>query len=84
MKLKVKYLILLTQLVLQLLLLLKKMPNVSNLVKKNDHNTKINETENRITGLDHSKKYIIAPEFNKLAAENFAARSKQANLVKLL
>ena len=51
---------------------------------KKDHNTEINETENRITGLDHSKKYIITSKCNKLAAENFAARSKQANLVKLL
>ena len=41
-------------------------------------NTKISEVENKIT--DHTK-YIITQEFNKLTAENFAERSKQANLV---
>ena len=43
-----------------------KTPNVSNLVKITDH--------------DHSNKYITTPEFDKLTVENFAARSKQANL----
>ena len=40
-------------------------------------NTKISEVENKIP--DHSK-YITNQEFNKLMAENFAARSKQADL----
>ena len=41
-------------------------------------NTKISEVENKIP--DHAK-YITNQEFNKLMAENFAARLKQANLV---
>ena len=48
-------------------------------LKKTDYNTKIIETESKITGHDHDK-YIITPEFNKLTAENFAARLAQANL----
>ena len=34
---------------------------------------KINEIEKQILDHDHDK-YITTPEFNKLAAENFAAR----------
>ena len=41
-------------------------------------NTKISEVENKIP--DNSK-YVTTQEFNKLTAENFAARLKQANLV---
>ena len=41
-------------------------------------NTKVNEVENKITNHD---KYITTLEFNKLAAKNFTARLKQANLV---
>ena len=41
-------------------------------------NTKICEVENKIP--NHNK-YITTPEFNKLTAELFAARLKQANLV---
>ena len=52
-----------------------KIPNVSNLVRKNDHNTKINEPVKKITDHEHGK-YITTPEFNKLTAENFAARLK--------
>ena len=48
-------------------------------LKKTDYNTKISETESKITGHDHDK-YITTPEFNKLTAENFAARLAQANL----
>ena len=55
-------------------------PNVSNLVKKADYNTKINETEKKITGHDHDK-YITTLEFNKLTTESFSARLAQANLV---
>ena len=56
-----------------------KIPNFSNLVKKIDYNTKLMEIEKKIT--DHDQyKYITTPEFNKLTAENFAARLKQANL----
>ena len=52
--------------------------NTSNLVTTTVLNTKISEVENKI--LSHDK-YITTPEFNKLTAENFAARLKQANLV---
>ena len=38
-----------------------KTPNVSNLVKKADYNTKRNEREKTITDHDHSKKYITTP-----------------------
>ena len=41
-------------------------------------NTKIGEVENEIP--DHAK-YITTQEFNKLTAENFAAKLKQVNLV---
>ena len=59
---------------------MKKIPNVSNLVKKTDYNTNINEIEKEIT--EHSQdQHITIPEFNKLTAENFAARLAQANLV---
>ena len=56
-----------------------KIPNVSNLIKKTDYNTKINEVKEKISDHDHDK-YITTPEFNKLTAENFAARLAQANL----
>ena len=42
-----------------------------------DLNTKISEVENKIP--NHGK-YITTPEFNKLTAENFTVRLKQANL----
>ena len=80
MKLKVKYLILLTQLLQLLLLLLKnKICNVNKLARKPDCNTKISEIENEINYHDHDK-YIASPEFNNLTAETFAARLKQTNL----
>ena len=53
---------------------------LSNLVKKTDYNTKINELEKKIT--DHKNdRYITTPEFNKLTTENFAGRLAQANLI---
>ena len=52
----------------------------SNLVKKTDYNTKINEIEKKITDLDDSNKYITTQEFSKLMSENVAARLAQANL----
>ena len=55
-----------------------KIPNMSVLVTTIGLNTKISEVENRIPNHD---KYIITPEFNKLAAENFTARLKETNLV---
>ena len=42
-------------------------------------NTKVTAVENKIC---NNSKYITTQEFNKLMAENFAARLKQADLVK--
>ena len=42
-----------------------KIPNVSNLVKKVDHDTRITEIEKKLTDHDHDK-YITTPEFNNL------------------
>ena len=68
MRLKVKYLVLLTQLLKLLLLLLK-------IETETDYNTKINEIEKRI--MDHNQdKYITTPEFKKLTSEHLAARLK--------
>ena len=56
-----------------------KIPDVSNLIKKPDYDTKFNEIENKI--IDHSHdKYINIPEMNKLTAGNFAARLAEVNL----
>ena len=55
-----------------------KIPDTSGLVTTTVLNTKISEVENKI--LDHAK-YTTTLEFNKLAAEHFAARLKQADLV---
>ena len=55
-----------------------KIPDTSNLVTTNVLNTKINEVDSKIPNHD---KYITTPDFNKLTAENFTARLKQANLV---
>ena len=41
-------------------------------------NTKISKVGNKICD---TSKYIITQEFNKLTAENFAAKLKQADLV---
>ena len=54
------------------------MPDTSGLVTTTALNTKISEVENKIPKND---KYVTTPEFNKLTAENFTARLKQANLV---
>ena len=57
-----------------------KIPNVSNLVKKTNYNTKISETEGKINNHNHDK-YITTSEFNRLTAQNFQARLKQANII---
>ena len=54
----------------------KKIPHTSSL--ETVHNTKIGEVENKIS--DHAKD-ITTQEFNKLTAEHFAARLKQADLL---
>ena len=50
------------------------------MVKKTDYNTNITEIKNKPTDHNHDK-YITNPEFNRLAAENFAARLRQGNVV---
>ena len=55
-----------------------KIPNTSGLVTTNVLNTKISKVQNKTP---NHKKYITIPEFNKLTAESFTARLKQANLV---
>ena len=57
---------------------INKISNTSNLVTTNVLKTKINEVENKISYHD---KQITTPKFNKLIAERFVARLKQANLV---
>ena len=49
-----------------------KISDISNLVKKADYDTKVNEIEEKITDHSHGK-YITTPEFNRLIAENFEA-----------
>ena len=55
-----------------------KIPDTSNLVTTTVLNTKVSEVENKMPKYE---RYITASEFNKLTAESFAARLKQANLV---
>ena len=74
MSLKVKYLVLLTQLLKLLLTLLEiKYQALVIQSKKTDYNTKINEIEKKITDHYHNR-YFTTPELNKLTSENFAAR----------
>ena len=55
-----------------------KIPNTSNLVITTVLNTKINKVGNKIP---NNSKYINIQDINKLMAENFAARLKQADFV---
>ena len=57
-----------------------KIPDVSSLVKKTNYDTKISETEKKLTDQNHDK-YIATPEFNKFTLETFAARLARANFV---
>ena len=57
-----------------------KIPNVTNLVKKGDYDTKITEVETKLTNCDHDK-YITTPEFNNLAERDFTAKLVQAHLI---
>ena len=56
-----------------------KIPSITNLVKKTVYDTKVNKIEKKITDHKHDK-YTTTPKFNKLTAENFAARLAQENL----
>ena len=55
-----------------------KITNATNLVTKTVLNTKLREVQNKIP---YHAKYITTQEFNKVTAENFAARLKQGDLV---
>ena len=55
-----------------------KIQNTSIFVTTTFLNTKISEVENKVPD---SSKYITTYEFNKLTAENFEPRLKQADLV---
>ena len=57
-----------------------KIPDVSNLVKKIDYDTKISEVGKKVTDNDHDI-YITTSTFNDLTVKSFAARLAQANLV---
>ena len=46
---------------------------------KSRFNKKISETEDKINNHDHDN-YTTTQEFNKLTADNFTARLKEANL----
>ena len=56
-----------------------KIPSISNL--KTDYNTKINETEKKITG-HNDDKCIATPDFSKVTAEMFDLRLKRVNLAR--
>ena len=59
-----------------------KIPDVSSLVKKTDHNTKISDIEKKIIDHNHGK-YITTPEFNTMAAGAFNARlAAQTDLIR--
>ena len=47
----------------------KKIPSVSNLVKKTDYNNKVTEIENKLNSYKHDE-YITTLEFNKLTADS--------------
>ena len=53
--------------------------DTSNLVKKTEYNTNINEIEKKISYHGYAE-YITIQQYNKLTAENFIARLAQANL----
>ena len=57
-----------------------KIPDVNNLVKKADYDTKISDVEKKITDYDHDK-YVTTPEFNTTATNVFNARLAQANVI---
>ena len=48
--------------------------------KKTENNTKISETEKKVSDHDHDK-YIATPELNILATNTVNKKIKQANLV---
>ena len=59
---------------------LLKITDVSNLVKKTIHSTKINELEKKLIGHNHDK-YINTQEFTTLTPDVCSARLSQENLI---
>ena len=57
-----------------------KIPDVSSLVKKTNHEQEISEPEKKLTDHNHDK-YITTPEFDTLAADVFNTRLAQVNLI---
>ena len=57
-----------------------KIPDVRSLVKKRNYDTKIGETQNKLTDHNHDK-YITTPEVNTLTADVSNARSAEANII---
>ena len=57
-----------------------KIPDVSSLVNKTNYNIKITEIENKLPNHNHEK-YTDIPDFNKLAADVFDERLRQADLI---
>ena len=56
-----------------------RIPNVGNVVKKPDYNTKTSENAKK-TNIDHDHdKYITTQEFKKLTAKSFTAELEQTN-----
>ena len=51
---------------------------VTQLQKKSDYNTKVNEIQKKITDHDHDK-YNTTQKLNNFTTDNFAARSKRSN-----
>ena len=51
--------------------------------KKNDYNTKINETEKKITDDNHDN-YSTIPEFNKLTSANLVNKTDYDDSLNLL
>ena len=57
-------------------------PDVNNLIRKTDYDTKISDIEKKITGHDHGK-CITTPEFNTTAASTFNSRlAAQTDLIR--
>ena len=80
MRSKVRYLILITWLLLVLSLLLKIRFLVLVIqLKKIDFNTKLTKIKKKITNHNHDK-FITITEFKRLTTGNFASRLKQTNL----
>ena len=51
------------------------------LSQKTGYNTKINETEKKVTDNGHDK-YVTNQEFNKLTSEHFAANKQETKKLK--